>query len=726
MSEAFANPQCAELLNKSFLPIIVDREERPDIDTIYMNYMQAVNGAGGWPMNLFLTPDLAPVFGGTYWPGPGTSHSAGEEGEDGLDFLTILKKLMKVWKDQEVRCRTEAKGVLTQLREFAAEGTLGDTARDSDFPAILTPPSAAIPFGGPGASTSQGAGSELDLDDLEKAYDHIARTFDPVAGGFGIMPKFPTPPKLTFLLRLSQLPTEVQDVVGEVECAHAREMTLFTLRKMRDRALRDHVGGEGMLRYSVNSDWTVPNFEKLVVDNALLLGLYLDAWLSSGANPAGEFLDVVAELAEYLSSPPICLPEGGFASSEAADSYYGAGEKVLQDGAYYLWTRREFDAAVGNGQEGTIAATYWNVLEHGNVESSQDPHDVFINRNVLHVTKDMADLSRQIKVPVDQVRKAITSAKAKLKKYRDEKRVRPEIDDKVIASWNGLVVSALARTAMAVKHIDDMNHMRYLDAAVNAAKFIKEKLWDSREKILYRIYRGGRGTTKGLAEDYAFMIEGLLDLYHATWDEAWLQWADELQGNFTTRHSFAGYMKLTMNCCRNPNKHLLRRSPHQRNAINLGRILLHARNPPAHHPPPQRRNGHLPPLHQRRLGLQPLPTRHPARRQPVRCPCPRNRQRLRGRGLAPSVALPRAHGGDRGLASAGAELGFDIFRGGERRERRRQGEWRGCGGVGGAAFVRVLYCSEGWGERNGEGRGTGFVGGLEESEVESVVREGKQ
>lgn len=530
------------MLNSYFIPVIVDREEHPDVDTIYMNYVQAVNGAGGWPLNLFLTPELAPVFGGTYWPGPSPSADPSSsiettEGEE-LDFLLILKKLRKVWLEQETRCRTEAKDVLAQLREFAAEGTLGRTFdHRGSFPAILAPPSAALDMHVEAAiatSLQPDDATELDLDQLEEAYRHIAGTFDPIYGGFGIAPKFPTPAKLSFLLRLSELLPEVQDVVGSTQCAHAREMALFTLRKIRDGALRDHVGGQGLARYSVTSDWSIPHFEKLVVDNALLLSVYLDAWISSGSSPQDEFYDIVIELADYLSSAPIRLPEGGFASSEAADTYYRHGDTHLRDGAYQLWTKREFDSVIGNSEESAVAAAHWGVLEHGNVEPDQDPHDEFMNRNVLRIVKDVPELAKQFKLSVTEVKAIIQNAKAKLKAQREKERVRPSIDDKVITSWNGLVISALSRAASSLQYVDGVNHAQYLDAARDAAKLIKEKLWDAETGVLYRIYRGGRGDTKGLAEDYAYLVEGLLDLYSATLEEEWLKWADELQSKFSS------------------------------------------------------------------------------------------------------------------------------------------------------------------------------------------------
>lgn len=539
MSEAFSHPQCAELLNSDFVPVLVDREVRPDIDTIYMNYMQVVNSAGGWPLNLFLTPDLLPVYGDTYLPSPepGSTPSVGSPGtgaNQGLDFLDLLKTLSQVWREQESRCRAEAAVVVGQLREFAAEGIMsrGTPQRSSLFPVPANPTSAAMSRNPINVApiTRNVPTTEADLDQLDEAYEHIQNTFDAVEGGFGLPPKFPTPPKLSFLLKLPHLSKEVKAVVGEVPCATAYEMSFTTLRKISNGGLRDHVGTQGMARYSVTKDWTVPHFEKMVVDNALLVAVYLDAWLHGGASEDGELLDVILELADYLTNPPIRLPSGGLASSEAADSYYTQGDAHLRDGAYQLWTRREFDDVLGGGEQSAMAAAHWTVFEHGNVKPENDPNDVFMNRNVLRLGTDVGDLSRQFKMPVDEVRETLRDARRKLREHRERKRVRPTLDDKAITGWNGLGIVALARASIGLKRIVTVDHRRYLDAAIGIAEFLKRELWDEGEKRLYRFYRGGRGDTKAFAEDYGYVIEGLLELYQATFDEGWLKWADELQG----------------------------------------------------------------------------------------------------------------------------------------------------------------------------------------------------
>lgn len=530
-SESFANPECAAVLSEHFIPIAVDRDERPDLDTIYMNYVQAVSNSGGWPLNLFLTPNLEPVFGGTYWPCPSaTRRVPGDSGEEEtLDFLSIVKKVRNIWRDQEARCRKEATEVVAQLRDFAAEGTLGTrslTAAHSIAPVATTTSTPTTPSGGRKAT----APSELDLDQLEEAYTHIAGTFDPVYGGFGLAPKFVTPPKLAFLLRLPKFAGPVQDVVGEAECKNATDMALTTLRRIRDGALRDHVGGTGFARFSITPDWTIPNFEKLVVDNALLLSLYVEAWQRSGGKEDSEFFDVVVELVKYLTEAPISLPNGAFATSEAADSYYKKGDKEMREGACHLWTRREFDSVVETVDKTTsnLAAAYFGVLEDGNVDEAHDPSDNFINQNILAVRRSAEDLSKQFNIPIQTVQESIRGAQAALKEKRDRERLRPEVDDKVITGWNGLVISALARAGDKVKELRPELSTTAINASKRAAGFIKSVMWNSEKKVLYRTY-STRQINEGFADDYAYVVLGLLDLFDATGEEDLLEFADTLQ-----------------------------------------------------------------------------------------------------------------------------------------------------------------------------------------------------
>ncbi|CAH0039913.1 unnamed protein product [Clonostachys solani] len=530
--ESFANPDCAALLNEYFIPIVIDRDERPDLDSIYMNYVQAVSSSGGWPLNLFLTANLEPVFGGTYWPGSGSATTRGDTVRDRddevLDFVSVIKKVQQIWRDQEARCQKEATEVVAQLRDFAAEGTLGTRSLGGSHaiaPQTTSNASAAVFHIG----RKEGiVASELDIDQVEEAYTHIAGTFDPVYAGFGLAPKFHTPPKLAFLLRLPGLATPVQDVVGYPDSQQARNMALDTLRQIASSALRDHVGRTGFARCSVTPDWSIPNFEKLVVDNSLLLTLYLEAWLYVSGKEDGEFFNTVLELADYLTSPPIALPNGGVASSEAADSYQKRGDKDMQEGAYYLWTRREFDSAINaDKQVCEVAAAYYNVLEDGNVDEHHDPNDNFINRNILRIRRTPEDLGKQFNLPVETVAEFIKTATSALKEKRDKERIRPEVDDKVVTGFNGLAISSLARTGGALKSVRPDLAERYLGVAKKTAAFIKEQLWDGR--VLYRIWKDRRSTTEAFADDYAYVIFGLVDLFDATGDESLLEFADVLQ-----------------------------------------------------------------------------------------------------------------------------------------------------------------------------------------------------
>lgn len=537
--ESFSNPECAAMLNDAFIPVIVDREERPDIDAIYMNYVQAVSNVGGWPLSLFLTSGLEPVFGGTFWPGPATSRRTMAEHEDeSPDFLTILRKVHDIWRDQEARCRKEATEVVAQLREFAAEGTLGIAGQLSLTSSGWAAPAPAHAAGARDRDSL--VSSELDLDQLEEACAHIASTYDPVNGGFGGAPKFLTPPKLAFLLQLQRYPSPVQDVVGQAECTRATNMAVETLRKIRDGSLHDHVGGAGFARCSATRDWSLPSFDKLVVDNALLLGLYLDAWRISGAVAGCEFFDVVGELVEYLTSEPIALPDGCVASSEAADSYYRRGDADMREGAWYLWTRREFDSVLDavDRHISPVVAAHWDVQEDGNVKEDDDPNDDFINQNIPRVVKTPEELATQFSIPVETVEQYIQIAKRELKARRERERMRPALDNKIVMGWNGLVISALARAASALNQVAQAKAERCLITARAAVGFIRRRMWDPNAQILYRIWRDGRDT-EAFSDDYAYLIGGLLDLFDATADESLLEFADTLQSKHCPRRHMA-------------------------------------------------------------------------------------------------------------------------------------------------------------------------------------------
>lgn len=498
--ESFAHDHIAQLLNEHFIPIKIDREERPDIDKVYMDFLQATSGGGGWPLNVFVTPDLEPIFGGTYWPGPES-----ERATKGAGFEDILEKVASAWREQEQRCRESARQITEQLRQFAQEGTLSGPAKSQEN--VL------------------GEDDGLELELLEEAYQHYRSRFDRTFGGFGSAPKFPTPSHLAFLLRLGEWDGTVKDVVGEEEVENAKVMAIKTLENMAKGGIKDQVG-TGFARYSVTRDWSLPHFEKMLYDNAQLLPLYLDAWLRT-KNPL--FLETVHDIAAYLTTAPIQSPNGGFHASEDADSAPSAYDPEHKEGAFYVWTATGFARAIEDDRIAAICAKYWNVREHGNVSPRYDIQGELEGQNTLCVTCSITDLATEFNISEADAQKAINIGRERLLAWRHRERPRPNLDDKIVVSWNGLAISALARTAAALASTDPQAAQKYLASAEAAASFISRELYDPSSKTLRRVYREGAGTTQGFADDYAFLISGLIDLYETTFNSAYLSWADDLQ-----------------------------------------------------------------------------------------------------------------------------------------------------------------------------------------------------
>ncbi|KAL8791346.1 MAG: hypothetical protein Q9195_005884 [Heterodermia aff. obscurata] len=498
--ESFESIEIARILNSSFIPIKIDREERPDIDAIYMNYVQATTGSGGWPLNVFLTPDLEPVFGGTYWPGPENSLTASMS--DTISFLEILQKMSNVWYKQEGRCRESAKEITRQLREFADEGVLSYGRKASD--------------------EADSDGLEIDL--LEDAYQHFQRKYDKVNGGFASAPKFPTPVILKFLLNLGQWSSIVKHIVGESECVYAAMMATHTLRNLARGGIRDQIGF-GFSRYSVTADWSLPHFEKMLYDQGQLLDVYLDAFL---INRDPEMLGAVYDIATYITSPPIAAPTGGFNCAEDADSYPSHSEKIKREGAYYVWSLKEFRTVLGD-HDAEVCARFFGAKYDGNIEPENDPHDEFISLNVLKIASTPKTLAKEMGMTEEEVVIVLKEGRKKLREYRERERPRPALDDKIIVAWNGLAIGALARTSAVLEKIDPEKSKKCRLAAERAVAFIRKELFDADSKVLWRVYREGRGDAPGLCDDYAFFIHGLLDLYEATFDDQYLNLADTLQ-----------------------------------------------------------------------------------------------------------------------------------------------------------------------------------------------------
>nr|OQO29128.1 hypothetical protein B0A51_02712 [Rachicladosporium sp. CCFEE 5018] len=498
-AESFQDAGVAKLLNEKFIPIKVDREERPDIDRQYMDFLQATTGGGGWPLNVFVTPDLQPIFGGTYWPGPKS-----ERLRPGAGFEDILKKVAEAWDEQEESIRNSGKKIAAQLRDFAAEGSLGGRQA--------------------GDGIGEGEEDNLELDLLEESYQHYKPRFDEESGGFGGAPKFPTPTHLGQLLRLGSFGAEVTEVVGDDEVADARRMALKTLEAMFKGGIKDQIG-HGLSRYSVNREWGLPHFEKMLYDNAQLLPLYVDAWRIT-QKPL--FLEAVNDIATYLSSPPMVSELGGIHASEDADSLISNDSHEKREGAFYVYMYEELKAVLSS-EELEICMPYWGIKQEGNIDQRYDAEGELKGQNTLCVQLEISELAGKLNVAGKLVQARIDSARKKLLDYRDRTRPRPALDDKIATAWNGLAVSGLAKASTALHSTSPEASSTYLTTAINAASCIKTHLYDSSAHTLRRVYREGPGDIHGFADDYAFLVAGLLDLYEATFDSNWLAWADELQ-----------------------------------------------------------------------------------------------------------------------------------------------------------------------------------------------------
>jgi len=471
--ESFESEEVAAIMNREFVNIKVDREERPDVDRVYMTFVQATTGGGGWPMSVWLTPDLKPFVGGTYFP---PEDRYGQPG-----FKKVLERIATAWKENHDKIVEQGANIVAALRESQS------------------------------AATAEG---KIDAASLDAAYKQLDSSYDPREGGFGNAPKFPRPVTLNFLTRFYG-----RDPKSE-SGKQALEMTLFTLRKMAAGGMHDHLGG-GFHRYSVDRYWHVPHFEKMLYDQAQLATAYLDAFQITHDR---QYELVARDILDYVARD-MTSKEGGFFSAKDADSPVVAGigdpgPKKNAEGAFYIWPKKEIDAALGDAAE--IFDFHYGVQSHGNAPEGSDPQDEFRGKNVLIERHTIAETAKQFKESEDAVRQSLARSREILFAIR-AKRPRPHLDDKIIAAWNGLMISAYARAAQA------LDEPRYFEIAVHAAKFLQANLYDSSRNILYRNYREGRSDIEAFADDYAFVIQGLLDLYEASFDVEWLKFAIQLQ-----------------------------------------------------------------------------------------------------------------------------------------------------------------------------------------------------
>jgi uncharacterized protein YyaL (SSP411 family) len=444
--ESFENPEIAALMNEHFINIKVDREERPDLDQIYMTAVQAMTGHGGWPMSMFLTPDLKPFYGGTYFPPTDARGMAG--------FPRVLLSVHRAWQGRRDEIRNSAAEMTEQLRAYGA-----------------------LPKGS----------DQLDVGMLDKAARVILRNFDPKDGGFGGAPKFPHPMDIKVLLRHHAR-------TGDDYALHA---VRHTLDKMARGGIYDHLGG-GFARYSTDERWLVPHFEKMLYDNALLASAYLEAYQ---ATRDVEFGRVASETMDYVLGR-MTDSEGAFYSTEDADS---EGE----EGKYYVWTLAEVTEVLGADRAKAFAYVY-DVTESGNWE----------HKNILNLPKTIAQAAKMLGRDEEDLRTELAADRARLLAVRD-RRVPPGKDTKVLVSWNGLMIAALAEGGRILKDV------RYLDAAGRAAGFILDRMRRDDGRLLHT-YKDGRARLDAYLDDYADFIDGLTRLYEATGEPRWIESALEL------------------------------------------------------------------------------------------------------------------------------------------------------------------------------------------------------
>ncbi len=454
--ESFEDERVGMVLNQHFISIKVDREERPDVDRIYMAFVQATTGSGGWPMSVFLTPDLKPFYSGTYFPP--------EPGHGRPSFLQLIQQVSEAWIARRPEIERSAAEVHSQIAEF------------------LRPKPAA-------------SDTEFSADLIRRAGLDLKQMYDPQHGGFGGPPKFPQPSQPGLLLRYAK----------RFDDSEAMQMVMHTCERMAAGGIHDQLGG-GFARYSVDARWLVPHFEKMLYDNAQLLELYLHAYLVSGNQIHAE---TARRIINYVLRD-LAHPEGGFYSAEDADS-------DGHEGKFYCWTRAELGALL-NPAELKVAVRHFGITEGGNFTDHSHPAPL-PNQNVLSIVDDRL---------TSEESKALLSAKGKMFRAR-ERRIRPHLDDKILTSWNGLMLGALAQASVILE--DETLRQ----AAERNLAFLRARLWDDQSKTLHHRWRDGERDSVQMLEDYAFLLEGVLHLYEATLDPTHLVFATELADGLLTR-----------------------------------------------------------------------------------------------------------------------------------------------------------------------------------------------
>lgn len=491
--ESFEDEDVAKLLNDGFVSIKVDREERPDVDKVYMTYVQALYGGGGWPLSAFLSPDLKPLMGGTYFP---PNDKYGRPG-----FKTILRKVKDAWDTKRETLVKSGDFAIQQLSEALSSSAISDKVPD-----------------------------DVPLNAARLCAEQLAGNYDPVHGGFGSAPKFPRPVEIELMLYQSKMLVE-NGKLGEAK--NTLKMVFFSLQCMAKGGVHDHIGG-GFHRYSVDEYWHVPHFEKMLYDQGQLANVYLDAF---SITKDTLYSNVARDILDYLRRDMIGK-EGEIYSAEDADSAEFHGATMKKEGAFYVWTSKEVEDIVGEHAE--LFKDHYYVKPLGNCDLSRmsDPHNEFNGKNVLIERNDASSMATKLGMSEDEYFHVLGTCRRKLFEVRSE-RPRPHLDDKVIVSWNGLVISSFARASKILKGeaenakfnfpVVGCDPNEYLEVAVKAATFIRKQLYDDKKRRLIHSFRNGPSKAPGFLDDYAFLISGLLDLYEFGGGVDWLSWAIELQ-----------------------------------------------------------------------------------------------------------------------------------------------------------------------------------------------------
>ncbi|KAL9430782.1 hypothetical protein AB3S75_026055 [Citrus x aurantiifolia] len=491
--ESFEDEGVAKLLNDWFVSIKVDREERPDVDKVYMTYVQALYGGGGWPLSVFLSPDLKPLMGGTYFP---PEDKYGRPG-----FKTILRKVKDAWDKKRDMLAQSGAFAIEQLSE-----ALSASASSNKLP------------------------DELPQNALRLCAEQLSKSYDSRFGGFGSAPKFPRPVEIQMMLYHSK---KLEDTGKSGEASEGQKMVWFTLQCMAKGGIHDHVGG-GFHRYSVDERWHVPHFEKMLYDQGQLANVYLDAF---SLTKDVFYSYICRDILDYLRRDMIG-PGGEIFSAEDADSTETEGATRKKEGAFYVWTSKEVEDILG--EHAILFKEHYYIKPTGNCDLSRtsDPHNEFKGKNVLIELNDSCASASKLGMPLEKYLNILGECRRKLFDIRS-KRPRPHLDDKVIVSWNGLVISSFARASKILKSeaestmfnfpVVGSDPKEYIEVAERAASFIRRHLYDEQTHRLQHSFRNGPSKAPGFLDDYAFLISGLLDLYEFGSGTKWLVWAIELQ-----------------------------------------------------------------------------------------------------------------------------------------------------------------------------------------------------